>query len=303
MIRYLNHSEIDKAKWDRCIAGSVNELIYAYSWYLDVVSPGWDALVDSDYESVMPLTWNRKFGIYYLYGPYFAQQLGVFSVKNTDENKISEFINNIPQKFRLIQINLNTFNKISDSSVRVTLNKNYELDISGSYSTIYGSYTRNCRRNIKKAIDAKLTVDDNISTVEFMQFVMSNLGDRLPELSRENFRTLIKLLDITLENGTGRLCRVVTREGLLCAAGSFLYTSRRCIFSVCASSDEGKLSQAMYMLVDSVIKSNSGKSLIFDFSGSNIKGIAYFNSTFGARPLEYPYIYRNNLPWFIRFLK
>jgi hypothetical protein len=303
LIRYLRHNEIDKAKWDNCISGSVNELIYAYSWYLDIVSPGWDALIEGDYEAVMPLTWNRKFGICYLYGPYFAQQLGVFSIKKADNDKIREFINSIPEKFRLIQINMNTFNHISTDSFAVNMNSNYELDISGAYSKIYSSYSRNCRRNIKKALDAKLAVDENISAREFMEFIKANLGGRLPELNRENYKTLKIILDTTLKSGSGKLYRVVTRENNPCAVGSFLFTSKRCIFSVCASSDEGKSSQAMYLLVNNVIECNSGKSMIFDFSGSNIKGIAYFNSSFGAEPVEYPYIYRNNLPWFIRFLK
>jgi hypothetical protein len=61
------------------IARSFNGIVYAYSWYLDIVSPGWDALVKDDYKSVMPLTWRKKYGIKYLYQPFFTQQLGVFS--------------------------------------------------------------------------------------------------------------------------------------------------------------------------------------------------------------------------------
>ncbi len=38
----------------------------------------WDALVWNDYEAVMPLTWNRKYGIAYLYQPFLTAQLGVF---------------------------------------------------------------------------------------------------------------------------------------------------------------------------------------------------------------------------------
>ena len=303
MIHYLRHNEIDKVRWDNCIYGSVNELIYAYSWYLDIVCPRWDALIEGDYESVMPLTWSRKFGIYYLYEPYFAQQLGVFSIRKIESDKIKEFINKIPEKFKLIQINLNEFNPLPAASFTVIINSNYELDISGPYSRISDTYSRNCKRNIKKAIDAKLTIDEYISTQEFLGFIKANLGDRLPELNRENYKTLRKVLEVTLENGTGKVFRVLTRKNKICAVGSFLLTSKRCIFSVCASSDEGKSSQAMYLLVNHVIENNSGKSMIFDFSGSNIKGIAYFNSTFGAKPVEYPYIYRNNLPRFIRFFK
>ncbi|UCH15231.1 MAG: hypothetical protein JSV22_04490 [Bacteroidales bacterium] len=303
MVQYLKHSEIDKVKWDNCISGSVNEFIYSRSWYLDIVSPGWDALVKGDYESVMPLTWSRKFGIYYLYPPFFAQQLGVFSTRQIKEETVREFLMGIPGKFRLIQINLNESNPVNISSFRVKNNLNYELDLSGSYAEIYNSYSRNCRRNIKKAVDAQLTIDEKISVEDFSEFIRANLGDRITELNRNNYATLKKVLKTSSDNSTGKIYRVLTRENKLCAVGSFLITSGRCIFSVCASSEEGRSSHAMYFLVNHAIENNSNKDMIFDFSGSNIKGIAYFNSTFGARPVEYPYIYRNNLPWIIRFFK
>ena len=82
MIRYLSHDEIDKPQWDACIEGSVNSLPYAASWWLDVVSPGWEALVSEDYRSVMPLTWHKKLGVYYLYQPYLTQQLGILQAES-----------------------------------------------------------------------------------------------------------------------------------------------------------------------------------------------------------------------------
>ncbi len=80
MIRHLPHSSIDKQKWDACISDSRNRIPYALSWWLDAVCPGWDALVQDDYLAVMPLTHGHKFGIDYLYQPYFTQQLGIFSL-------------------------------------------------------------------------------------------------------------------------------------------------------------------------------------------------------------------------------
>jgi hypothetical protein len=44
-IKYLQHKEIDKAKWDACITNAPNGLIYGYSFYLDCMAKHWDALV------------------------------------------------------------------------------------------------------------------------------------------------------------------------------------------------------------------------------------------------------------------
>ena len=78
VIQYIQNKEINKAKWDDSITESSNGLIYAYSWYLDTMSKNWDALVLNDYEAVLPLTWNKKYGVYYLYQPWFCASLGIF---------------------------------------------------------------------------------------------------------------------------------------------------------------------------------------------------------------------------------
>ncbi|MGZ3950491.1 MAG: hypothetical protein ACXVBZ_03805, partial [Flavisolibacter sp.] len=77
-IYYKRRHEVEIDKWDRCISGSSNGLIYAYSYYLDATADNWDALVLNDYQAVMPLPWRKKFGVFYLYQPSFAAQLGVF---------------------------------------------------------------------------------------------------------------------------------------------------------------------------------------------------------------------------------
>src|ERR1035437_8027365 len=129
MISYLKHNEIDKQKWDKAIDHCVNNLIYAYSWYLDIVSPNWCALVENDYVSVMPLTGNKKYGIHYLYPPYFAQQLGVFSKNNLSQKKIELFLNSIPSHYKLIELCLNTQNTFEIPGYQIKKNINLELSL------------------------------------------------------------------------------------------------------------------------------------------------------------------------------
>ena len=51
------------------------------TWYLDIVSPGWEAIVKEEagcYVAVLPLPVRRKFGLRYLQQPLLTQQLGLF---------------------------------------------------------------------------------------------------------------------------------------------------------------------------------------------------------------------------------
>src|SRR5687767_3092430 len=106
-LQYLQRKHIDTRQWDRCIANAANGLLYAHSFYLDYMADNWDALVLGDYEAVMPLTWRRKYGIYYLYQPFVTASLGVFTSRPIDETLMTTFISNIPRKFKLIDIDLN----------------------------------------------------------------------------------------------------------------------------------------------------------------------------------------------------
>jgi hypothetical protein len=125
LINYIKHTDIDKNKWNRCISAANNSIIYAYAWYLDIVSPNWDALVLNDYEAVMPLTHRKKYFLSYLFQPFFTQQLGVFSKKESQALLVQEFLNAIPTKFKLIDINLNEDN----SSEGLKLKKNYLIKL------------------------------------------------------------------------------------------------------------------------------------------------------------------------------
>ena len=98
-VSYLQNANIDKVKWDKCIDTASNGLIYAYSFYLDAMAKHWDALVMNDYEAVMPVTWNKKYGVHYLYQPFLCASLGLFG-KHINREMLSAFLNKIPKRFK-----------------------------------------------------------------------------------------------------------------------------------------------------------------------------------------------------------
>jgi hypothetical protein len=106
-----------------------------------------------------------------------------------------------------------------------------------------------------------------------------------------------------LQQSAGEIVGVYTPADELIAAGWFITILGSCLFQVCASTEKGKENQAMYMLVNHMITKHAGSGLVFDFAGSNIPGIAYFNSGFGSTSSYYPVITRNLLPWPVKWLK
>ena len=176
MIRYLKHNEIDKKKWDSSLDQSVNTLIYAYSWYLDIVSPSWCALMEDDYSSVMPLTGNKKYGIDYLFPPYFAQQLGVFSKNKLTQQKIENFLNAIPPQYKFIEANLNTKNTFDLSGFRLKKNTNIELNLNHPYETLRKKFSEDTKRNIKKAEKHAVQLKKGVSASDIISIFRKNTG-------------------------------------------------------------------------------------------------------------------------------
>jgi hypothetical protein len=297
------HNEINRVKWDICLGQSWNRLPYGFSWWLDAVCPGWEALVENDYTAVMPLTAGRKFGISYLYQPYFTQQLGIFSPAEITPDDTERFLAAIPEEFRYINLQLNTGNNPAGSDFNFSLRKNYILDLTPGALQLYNLYHRNCRRNVQKAVHNRLTVKKGPGPALFTRFIRQNLEKKLAGTRKSFYPTLLELATISLENGTGEILGVYNIKNELLASGWFVTHAGRCLFLVCASTPKGKENKSMYLLVDHMIRDNAGTDLVFDFAGSNLPGVAYFNNGFGSKTTTYTAISRNLLPWPLRLLK
>jgi hypothetical protein len=300
MIRYLRYKEIDKKKWDACIDGAVNRIIYAFSWYLDIAGPGWDALVEDDYTAVFPLVHKKRAGIAYLYQPYFTQQLGVFSTQHLTSDLVTQFLNSIPPTFRFAEIHLNILNKPDPGKFKITGRVNHELDLIHSYDALIGGYNENTRRNLKKAATHHLALKKNVEPDELITLFSENFGKKEGKLKFEQYDMLRRLLEASMKNTSSRITGAVAPDGKLCAAAFFLKYKERVIFHFAASDQLARENGAMFFLVDQYIHEHAGQTLTLDFEGSNDVNVARFYKGFGARECSYPMVRIDRLPFLLR---
>jgi hypothetical protein len=281
----------------------MNTLIYAYSWYLDVVCPNWNALVENDYKSVMPLTAGKKYGIEYLYPPYFAQQLGVFSRENLLQEKVLEFLNEIPSQYKFAEIYLNTKNTFEFLNFQTKKNVNIELDLNFSYEVLHKKFSDDTKRNIKKTEKHKVSLKKNISPPEIISIFRKNIGKKISNLNDENYKTLLKLINTCIEKGFAETWGAFTKEGKLCAGVVWLIKDSRAIFLFSATNAEAKNNGGMFFLINKFIQQHAGKKMILDFEGSNLPGLRRFYNGFGSKENVYLLIRKNNLPKLVRWFK
>lgn len=299
-ITYLKNSGIDKNKWDTCIRNAPNGNVYAYSWYLDAVSPGWDALVGDDYNAVFPLTQRKKWGVQYLCQPPFSQQLGLFSKDFITPEIQNQFLTQIPDSFKLTEINLNKHHKQLPENFKVFPCATYELDLIYSYEEIRKLFSENTFRNIRKSTGKGVYVSPHIRPEEMVVLFRNNRGKDIHTLSENDYKILLRLIYQSLHNHTGEMLGVFDQHNELCAAAFFVQANGKVVFLFSALSPGGRDCSAMFFLIDHYIRSHAGKPLVLDFEGSNNPDIARFYAGFGAKKNSYFQLHQNNLPYFVK---
>jgi hypothetical protein len=302
MIQYLKHNEIDKKKWDNAIDLSINNLIYAYSWYLDIVSPQWCALIEEDYTSVMPLIGNRKYGIDYLFPPYFAQQLGVFSKHKITKEKVDDFLNAIPAQYKFIEVNLNTKNTFELPEFNSKKSINIELCLESPYEILNKKFSEDTKRNIKKAVKHNIELKKQVEPAEIISIFRKNTGKKISNLKDTNYKVLLRLINTCIDKGYAETWGAYS-EGKLCAGVVWLIKDNRSIFLFSATNPLAKKTGAMFFLINNFIREYAEKKITLDFEGSNLPGLARFYTGFGSEEYVYLQIKKNNLPKLIRWMK
>lgn len=303
-IQYLTRQQLDVQRWDTAIQKADNGLPYAYSLYLDHMCKQWSALVLGDYEAVMPLTWNSKYGIAYLYQPPFTAQLGVFGNQLTP-SLIEAFLSAIPKKFRLIEIELNQANVASialQKNSSLSLRSNYVLDLSLPYETLQSRYRENIRRNIKKAQQLNNRYETGIPISEVLSLSKSQMQgiSNLTDHDYQNFESLFNQLQ---QQNKAIACGVYGASNQLLASCAYVFSNDRACYILVGNHPNGRTSGASHFLIDRFIHQHAGQNLILDFEGSDIRNLAFFYTSFGASLETYPSLRVNRLPWPARILK
>jgi len=294
----LKHDEVDIEKWDECIAQSPNGLIYAESRFLNHMSPGWYGIVAGDYQAVMPLCQRTKLGIRYLYQPAFCQQGGIFFKEGNLGELEAAFLPMINSFCRFGEINLNFAQKNSTVFETGKERNNFLRDLSCQSLNEY----INTRLKRLKKYDLQYHVSDNAEEIisSYRQLYLN----RIKSIKNRDFENFHRLSE-QMQRNNRVIIRKVTHSGdNKVFASCLLLTDSRRIYNIINNlMPEGRKSLANYFLFQQLFLEFKDSGKIFDFEGSDLKGVGYFYEKFATRNEPYfPYRF-NNLPKAIRWVK
>jgi hypothetical protein len=294
LIHFTSHSKIDKQKWDALIAASPQQNIYAYSWYLDIACPGWQAFIWDDYEAVMPLPVNRKWGISYVYRPYFVQQLGVYS-KPGLENTVMHFAKKLLTHFRFVEYAFNHANQpfiAKHEKILWQAQDNYVLHQTPAYN-------QNLRRNLKQAFKHNLVVE-TVDEKVIVDLFKNNKGKTIESLKAKHYQNLLKICRSVKAHASVYSAGVKVQQSY-CAGMIIFNLNNQHVFVFSATDNIAKQYKVMPFLIDNYLQQFQPQ--IFDFEGSNHSNLARFYKSFGAQLQPYSMLKINTLPAPVKWLK
>ena len=313
MMHYVRHNEIDRPQWDALIEWAPNGLIYALSWYLDVVSPGWTALVKEvggQYVAVMPLPERTRLGFRYLKQPLFAQQLGLFSLAPATPADWQEVGRLLKRRFRFVT--RYAFNVGNAELLRTetfggltTAFKTYYLSLQPTHAQLLAGYKANRRWRLNQARRRGLHVAPTTNVDLLIQIFHENTAAKIYGVVGEayEYRLLRTLYARAAEKGLAEMWQAQSADGEVVAMILLFKFNKRLTYIFNSSTAAGKETGAISLLLDNVFRTYAGQKLCFDFEAPEVANIAHFYGSFGSVEMPFPTIHYNRLPWPVRLLK
>jgi len=295
-IEFLNREQINNERWDNCIRGAANGLVYGYSFYLDAMCPGWKAVIRSDYSAVMPLPARKKWGFSYIYQPFLTAQLGLFG-NDLSAELLESFLKSIPSRFRLWEFPFNQGNCFTLPSFPLYQRRNFVLSLRGTYEELYRGFRETTKRNIRKSLQYGCVFKKEIPLNQVIALAKMQHEDE------RGFNDFAMVFEQMNKTGTAVCHGVYSAAGELLASCALLFSHNRIYYLLVGNHPNGRTLGASHLLIDRFISEYAGSDLLLDFEGSDLRNLAFFYSSFGANEEIYTAIRYNRLPWYVRLLK
>jgi hypothetical protein len=228
MIRFLKHSEIEPEKWNQAIRNSLSSNVLTEYELLNLLTDGdiWHALVENDYEAVMPLPTRKKGVLKYVYTPFFLPQMGIFSEREITPQKVADFLYEISKHYVLADVLMNEKTESGHGDHEFV---SHSLSLYLTHNELYSQFHENTRRNIKAAQkqQVRVTVQEE-KIADIIALFRTNKGSEEAVHFRENdYARLQHVADYLLKHNLLEVYGVRTMQNELAAGALFVKDGKR----------------------------------------------------------------------------
>jgi hypothetical protein len=288
-IRLVKKENLDKIKWNSCVHYAINGNVFGYKWFLDSVSKEWDALVESDYESVFPL-FHTKID-YSNYHQILLKESVIYSVHLLSQKRISAFIEAIPANYKNIDVQFkNGIQLPENKNFELKQIKNQQLFLQSPYDTIQNNYSETLKVSLKDAKQNNLKPISSIKPEKIAVLFKENFTKS--KETEAAFHAYQRIMYNALHRGWGFASGIVDEKNTLLAAAFFIYSHGKILTLLAPETANGKKLGARDLLFDFFIRNNAGRPQILDFNMDDT-----FPKKFGALQKIFQQLNRKNPKW------
>lgn len=288
MIRFVCHQDIVPMLWDRAVLTAACPTVLATFDLLNALTGDaqWDALVEDDYQAVLPLPHRTKAGISYIYTPFFLPRMGIFAPKPVDAQKTLAFFNAIPEKYRQVDLLLNPINDtdlLPYEKVELVSHITY---LNRPYNEMANGFSTNTRRNIKDAEKHFLTIEKNEKFLEpIISLFKDNRGkSRSVHYKNQDYQHLADAAKLLIKENRLDVVGVFNPDQRLMAGALMVRDVDRFWFWFSGRDEAMAETKPMFFLINEYLKSICDSGALFDFNGSTNENVARLYKGFGGLP-------------------
>ena len=292
MIRFLKHSEINPEKWNQTVYNSLVSSVFVRYEMLELLTAPdtWHALVQEDYEAVMPLPTRKKGVLKYVYTPFFMPQMGIFSEREITLDETEAFLCEISKHYVLADVLLNEKNETQESHKNNFVS--HFISLQPSYNELHSQFHENTKRNIKvgKKMACRVTVgEESISGI--IGLFRNNRGQaEAVHYHDRDYQVLEIVANHLLEKDLLDVYGVRTNDNRLAAGALFVKDGNRRWFWFSGRDNQLSDCKPMFLLLDAYISDHAGSNLILDFNGSKNENVARLYQGFGGKRYTIPFV-------------
>jgi|SRR5690606_3549769 len=282
-LQKIKRKNLDLEKYSNALNKSLNYRIYAEHWYLDLLTnEKWECWVYGDYEVIMPVPLQFKFGFKFVLQPIYCQQLGVFYREEISDELFKEFEKKLHKYFvrsyHFNEENTERYNPKGEKRV------NYVLGLNRPYEEVFANYSKHRRKDIRKSERLGIKAVKTEDVTHFIKLKRTNY-EHLSRFIDEKSLTIF--LNEIMENGKLIVYNIYDNPGKLIASQIFTVSANRIICIGFARNKEIENHNASAFAKDYLIQKFSNSNYFLDFEGSMHPDIAKFMEGFGSEKKYY----------------
>jgi len=287
MGKWIHQSKINRKDWDTLVKKSKFPSVFSFAYYIDATAEDWCAYIDDGFNYAIPVAFIKKLGIETVYPPFFHRAMGpVGSIDKIDwEDFQKELLSRFPRGSYHFEDDYLTIEDKEKLVYQTLTKRNFKLK-------------EIAKRNLKKFEKSDFQLKVNVDGEDLTSLIVSHLSEKLDLYNSSNSNSIFKL--VKQAEMEGSLVTVGIKKGGALVGGLLAIHSEQTILYLKGACSEEAMNQGgMYAAMNQLIESTFEKNYSFDFGGSRIEGVRFFNTRFsGSDEVYYKYTWENGPIWF-----